>query len=126
MLSRGGASCNDRRGRDERRDADVARRVMRALVLDAGSPAGVETVQALGRAGIEVDAADTLTTSLAFRSRYPRQRLRQPSPARPFEFLAWLEDLDAAFAYTLIVPSTEGSLLALRRRLAGDPLRAKA
>src|SRR5262249_52500886 len=43
-----------------------------------------------------------------------------------FEFLTWLEDLDAACAYTLVVPSTEGSLLALRRRSADDPLRAKA
>ena len=98
----------------------------RALVLDAGSPAGVETVQSLGRAGVQVDAADTVSTSLAFRSRYPRQRLRQPSPGRPWEFLAWLEEADAARAYTLIVPATEGSLLALRRRGAGDPLRRKA
>ena len=100
--------------------------MMRTLVLDAGSPAGVETVQALGRGGMEVDAADTLATSLAFRSRYPRQRLRQPSPARTSEFLAWLEDLDAARGYTLIVPATEASLLALRRRPAGDALRTKA
>ena len=99
---------------------------MRALVLDAGSAAGVETVQALGRAGIEVDAADVPAASLAFRSRYPRRRFRQPSPARTEEFLAWLEGLDAAHGYTLIVPSTEASLLALRQRPAEGLLRTKA
>src|SRR5262245_11621009 len=100
--------------------------MMRALVLDAGSSAGVETVQALGRARIAVDAADVLPTALAFRSRYPRRRLQQPSPARATEFLAWLDAMDAAHGYTLIVPSTEGSLVALRQRPADDPLRAKA
>jgi protein-tyrosine-phosphatase/predicted ATP-grasp superfamily ATP-dependent carboligase len=99
---------------------------MRALVLDAGSPAGVETIQALGRAGVEVDAADTTPTSLAFRSRYPLRRLREPSPARQTEFLEWLEELDATRGYTLVVPATEGSLLAIRRLPAWDPLRTKA
>jgi protein-tyrosine-phosphatase/predicted ATP-grasp superfamily ATP-dependent carboligase len=105
---------------------DRKRRAMRALVLDAGSPAGVETVQALGRAGLWVDATDTQPSSLAFRSRYPTHRLVQPTPARPWEFLEWLAELDEAHGYTLIVPATEGPLFALRRLPARDPLRKKA
>lgn len=98
----------------------------RALVLDAQSSAGIETVQALGRAGVAVDVASESSECLAFRSRYATARLAQPGAEDIAPFVAWLREQDARRQYTLIVCSTENSLLALDSLAADDPLRIKA
>jgi protein-tyrosine-phosphatase/predicted ATP-grasp superfamily ATP-dependent carboligase len=106
--------------------ADVKPRTGRALVLDGHSSAAVESVQSLGRAGIEVDVACESGDCLAFRSRYPRQRLTQPEAAEHGRYIAWLRDLDSREGYSLIVASTENSLVALNTLAASDPSRGKA
>lgn len=96
-----------------------------ALVLDGHSNAAVETLQSLGRAGIAVDVAAT-RECLAFRSRYCRQRLRQPSVSEPEVFSNWLQTAVAANSYRLIVPSTETSLRGLMYLPEADTVRHKA
>jgi protein-tyrosine-phosphatase/predicted ATP-grasp superfamily ATP-dependent carboligase len=98
----------------------------RVLVLDGHSAAALATVQSLGRAKVAIDLASEDSGCLAFRSRYPRRRLAQPSTVPELEFLGWLRDLDAREGYDLVVPSTELSLLALRHLSPHDPLRARA
>ena len=97
----------------------------RALVLDAHSAAGLETVQVLGRHGIPVDVADA-GTCLAFHSRYARRKLTYPVDAGPVDLIAWLRALSEHEAYRLIVPSTEQSLRILQLADDDDPLRRKA
>jgi hypothetical protein len=65
MTSRGGSIA-------QRHEAGMSR----ALVLDADSDAGIEVVQSLGRAGVEVDARAP-EECLAFRSRYVKGKYRQ-------------------------------------------------
>ena len=94
------------------------------LVLDGHSRAALETMQSLGRAGMQVDLAAETTDCLAMHSRYAAKKLRQPSQVA--EFHAWLRAEDAKRNYALIVPATEASLLALRQLDEKDPLRRKA
>ena len=94
------------------------------LVLDGHSRAALETMQSLGRAGMQVDLAAETESCLAMHSRYAATKLRQPSQAA--EFHAWLREQDATRNYALIVPATEASLLALRQLDEKDPLRRKA
>jgi predicted ATP-grasp superfamily ATP-dependent carboligase len=103
-----------------------AANAQRALVLDGHSRAAVETLQALGRAGAVVDVSAETDDVLAFRSRYARQRFRQPAAALPETFLDWLQDLDGQNGYTLVVPATEAALIALNALPDGHRLRAKA
>jgi protein-tyrosine-phosphatase/predicted ATP-grasp superfamily ATP-dependent carboligase len=96
-----------------------------ALVLDGHSRAAIETLQALGRHGVEVDvAADR--ECIAFNSRYARQRLTQPPAHSPHLLAAWIAKQDAIWNYRLIVASTEFSLQAFRTIPNEDPVRAKA
>jgi len=100
---------------------------VRAFVLDGHSRAALEAVQALGRAGIVVDVAAEKAQRLAFRSKYPRRRLQQPSSLDAAVFLDWLRARDAEDGpYDLLVPATEVALVALNALPEGDALRAKA
>lgn len=100
--------------------------VMRALVLDGHSRAALETMQSLGRAGVQVDIAAEGADCLAFHSRYAVNKLRQPSQNCLSDFHAWLREQDQKRNYTLIVPATEASLLGIRSLAEDDPLRRKA
>ncbi len=98
---------------------------MSILVLDGHSRAALETLQSLGRAGIEVDVAAESLECLAMRSRYAAKRLLQPSqPAGAFQ--QWLREQDRTQEYELIVPATEASLRELRTLDEDDPIRRKA
>lgn len=97
---------------------------MTVLVLDGHSRAALETLQSLGRAGVQVDLAAEAQDCLAMHSRYVSRKLQQPSRGQAFE--AWLREQDRLRDYTLIVPATEASLLALRKLGENDPLRRKA
>ncbi len=98
---------------------------MPVLVLDGHSRAALETLQSLGRAGIEVDIAAESLDCLAMYSRYATNQLLQPSQANG-AFQAWLRDQDRVRGYELIVPATEASLRGLRVLDEEDPLRRKA
>jgi protein-tyrosine-phosphatase/predicted ATP-grasp superfamily ATP-dependent carboligase len=98
----------------------------RVLVLDGHSRAAVETVQALGRAGIVVDVCSERSESLAFQSRYARRCFHQPSSVDVEEFTVWLRLMDEEGDYALIVPSTETSLIGLNSLPETNPLRVKA
>lgn len=97
---------------------------MTVLVLDGHSRAALETLQSLGRAGLQVDLAAEAKDCLAMRSRYVARKLQQPSQTGDFH--AWLRAEDNQRNYALIVPATEASLLMLQRLDENDPLRCKA
>src|SRR5690349_18325917 len=100
--------------------------VPRVLVLDAHSRAAVETVQSLGREGVIVDAASDDATALAMYSRYVRHSAHAPRPSDPDTYLAWVRSVERVNRYSLIVCSTEASLIAFRTLRECDPLREKA
>jgi protein-tyrosine-phosphatase/predicted ATP-grasp superfamily ATP-dependent carboligase len=99
---------------------------MTVLVLDGHSRAALETLQSLGRAGVQVDIAAEGADCLAFHSRYAANKLRQPPQDRIADFHAWLREQDRHRNYDLIVTATEASLLGLRALAEDDPLRRKA
>ena len=99
---------------------------MTVLVLDGHSRAALETLQSLGRAGVQVDLAAENKDCLAMYSRYVTRRLQQPSQTHTGDFHAWLRAQDKQRNYALIVPATEASLLGLRLLEENDPLRSKA
>ena len=99
---------------------------LRVLVLDGHSRAALETLQSLGRAGLQVDLAAEARDCLAVHSRYVARKLRQPPQEPAADFHAWLRAQDAKRNYALIVPATETSLLGLRQLSEDDPLRGKA
>ncbi|HET9283379.1 MAG TPA: ATP-grasp domain-containing protein [Candidatus Angelobacter sp.] len=99
---------------------------MRALILDGHSRAALETLQSLGRTGVQVDIAAEGADCLAFHSRYTVNKLRQPSQSCLSDFHTWLREHDQKCNYELIVPATEASLLGLRALAEDDPLRRKA
>jgi protein-tyrosine-phosphatase/predicted ATP-grasp superfamily ATP-dependent carboligase len=96
------------------------------LVLDGHSRAALETLQSLGRAGVQVELAAETQDCLAMHSRYISRKLQQPSQERAADFRAWLRELDRLRNYALIVSATETSLLGLRQLDENDPLRRKA
>src|SRR5262249_28401934 len=99
---------------------------MTALVLDGHSRAALESLQSLGRAGVEGDIAAESQDCLAMHSRYAARKLQQPLQNRGSEFLDWLREQDKERNYQLIVAATEASLLGLRQLDENDPLRCKA
>jgi len=99
---------------------------MTVLVLDGHSRAALETLQSLGRAGVQVDLAAEGKDCLAMHSGYAAHKLQQPPQKRIADFHAWLRMQDQQRNYALIVPSTEASLLGLRQLDQDDPLRRKA
>ncbi|HEX2329573.1 MAG TPA: ATP-grasp domain-containing protein [Candidatus Angelobacter sp.] len=99
---------------------------MPVLVLDGHSRAALETMQSLGRAGVEVDIAAESDSVLAMHSRYATRRLVQPGSTDKEGFASWLRQQDWMRSYELIVPATEASLLCLRALDEHDPLRVKA
>lgn len=100
--------------------------VLTVLVLDGHSRAALETLQSLGRAGVQVDLAAEAQDCLAMHSRYVSRKLQQPSQERAADFEAWLRKQDRIRSYSLIVAATETSLLGLRQLDENDPLRRKA
>jgi protein-tyrosine-phosphatase/predicted ATP-grasp superfamily ATP-dependent carboligase len=96
------------------------------LVLDGHSRAALETLQSLGRAGMQVDLAAEVPDCLAMHSRYVSRKLQQPCQKQAADFQAWLREQDKLHNYTLLVPATETSLLGLRQLDEYDPLRRKA
>ena len=96
------------------------------LVLDADSRAGLACVQSLGAAGAKVHAGLRKTGALTERSRWCHASHLQPSYEPAEQALAWLLELDVAYAYALVVPATEGSLRWLRMLPESHPLRQKA
>src|SRR5215467_16354135 len=99
---------------------------MTVLVLDGHSRAALETLQSLGRAGVQIDLAAEGKDCLARHSRYAARKLQQPPQKNIADFHAWLRMQDQQRNYALIVPSTEASLLGLRQLDQDDPLRRKA
>ena len=99
---------------------------MTVLILDGHSRAALETLQSLGRAGLQVDIAAESADCLAFHSRYAAKKLRQPAQDPLADFHAWLRTQDRQRNYELIVPATEASLLGIRALAEDDPLRRKA
>ena len=89
---------------------------MTVLVLDGHSRAALETLQSLGRAGVQVDVAAEGKDCLAMHSRYAVRTLQQPSQEKVGDFHAWLRAQDQKRNYALIVPATEASLLGLDRK----------
>jgi protein-tyrosine-phosphatase/predicted ATP-grasp superfamily ATP-dependent carboligase len=86
----------------------------------------VEVAQSLGREGCQVDAASEHPYALGLRSRRAQNAMRAPQPADTAAFLDWLRQVDNNEKYSLIVCSTEASLLAVRTLKESDPLRLKA
>lgn len=99
---------------------------MTVLVLDGHSRAALETLQSLGRAGMQVDLAAEAPDCLAMHSRYVSLKLQQPSQEREAGFQAWLRKQDRIRGYSLIVAATETSLLGLCQLNENDHLRRKA
>jgi hypothetical protein len=99
---------------------------MPVLVLDGHSRAAIETVQSLGRAGLELDVAAESLDCVAMHSRYAGMKLLQLRSLPPAGFHQWLRSLDAERKYELIVPTTETSLLPLRLLAESDSLRRRA
>lgn len=97
----------------------------RALILDGHSRAAVETLQALGKYGVEVDVAAEWDC-IAFHSKYARRKLMQPSAHLPQRLAEWIGAQDAQQEYRLIVPSTEYSLRAFQTLPGDDSVRIKA
>jgi protein-tyrosine-phosphatase len=97
---------------------------LRVLVLDGHSRAATETVQSLGRRGAIVRVAAAQRGAPALRSRWARERRRQP-PDGP-ALTAWIGREVVAFDPALVVPATEASLLALRALAPGHAARRRA
>lgn len=98
---------------------------MPILVLDGYCNAAVETLQSLGRKGLEVDVSAESADCLAFHSRHVARKLRQP-PAGSEDFNVWLREQFALRQYDLIVPATEASLLGIRPLDPTDPIRLRS
>jgi protein-tyrosine-phosphatase/predicted ATP-grasp superfamily ATP-dependent carboligase len=97
----------------------------RALILDGHSRAAVETLQALGKYGVEVDVAAEWDCT-AFYSKYARGKLIQPPGHLPQRLAEWIGAQDAKREYRLIVASTESSLQAFRTLPGDNVVRRKA
>ena len=103
-----------------------ARSAPAVLVLDADSRAGLACVQSLGSAGATVHAGlrsdDTGTRHSRWCHKAHAQPEFEPIPAA----LGWLQTINEAHDFQLIVASTEGSLRWLRALPPQHPLRGKA
>ncbi len=99
---------------------------MPTLILDAHCPAALEAVQSLGRAGAIIDIASEKADYLARRSRYVRRPYQQPPGPHADAFLQWLQQLDSANRYRLLIPATETSLAAINEVPDSHGLRKKA
>ena len=95
----------------------------RILVLDGWSRAAVETVQSLGKRGLEVHVAARADCP-ALHSRWAARTLAQPATPSSQRFTDWLRALP--HDYSLIVPSTGYSLHHLASLPESDALRALA
>jgi protein-tyrosine-phosphatase/predicted ATP-grasp superfamily ATP-dependent carboligase len=82
---------------------------MKALILDADSTAGLETIQSLGRNGCIVDTVDLRPEHSRHRSRFIRRQIELASTEDGA--IRELVDLFRTENYDLVVPTTEVSLL---------------
>jgi protein-tyrosine-phosphatase/predicted ATP-grasp superfamily ATP-dependent carboligase len=98
---------------------------MSVLVLDGQSRAAVESLQALGRAGVEVHVAAERADCASFHSRYARGKYLYSSYG-PDQLLSWVRQVDLQCNFELVIPSTESSLVAFKNLHESDPLRLKA
>lgn len=96
------------------------------LVLDADSRAGLATVQSLGRRRAAVHVGVRAGGSLTAHSRWCAHIHRQPAAESVADAHAWMRDLHARHHFSLVVATTEASLLWLRALPAEDPLRKLA
>ena len=98
----------------------------KALLLDGHSRAAPEVVLSLGRAGVDVHVAAHADDALALRARNAVRFIAQPARAERGAFAAWLRELDAREHYTLIVPSSDESLLGVAELAESDDIRRRA
>jgi predicted ATP-grasp superfamily ATP-dependent carboligase len=95
----------------------------RVLVTDAGRGSAISVIRSLGRAGMEVIAADTTARSAGFRSRFATRTLVYPEPsAAPEQVVELLLGEARAGRVDLIIPVSDDVLLPLsaaRERFAG-------
>jgi predicted ATP-grasp superfamily ATP-dependent carboligase len=79
-----------------------------AVVLDGNQRSALTTVRSLGRHGIDVRVAEARAGSLAAASRFCKGTLVYPDPAAsPEHFTTWLEELNARFPSTVLLPMTD-------------------
>jgi len=88
-------------------DTSIMRR--KALVLDADSAAGLETIQSLGSSGCVVDTVDLRPEYSRHRSRFIRRQIKLAGTED--EARRELVDLFRTERYDLVVPTTEVALL---------------
>ena len=96
------------------------------LLLDADSRVGTACLQSLGPAGHRVHIAVRRLAAPAESSRWCHRVHVQPAAEPVDTGVAWLVELDARFAFTLVVPTTEASLRWLRALPEDHPVRRKA
>src|SRR5919201_817829 len=88
----------------------------RVLVTDAGRGSAIAVIRSLGRAGLEVIAADHGLRSAGFRSRYVGERLVYPDPALgPDAVVELLHEVAVEKDVDLIIPVSDELLLPLAR-----------
>lgn len=98
------------------------------MILDADSRAGLAAVQSLGKlvSSLHVGIRDSGKDSPTLHSRWCKNLHRQPPAESIVEAHSWLRQLDACHNFSLIVPTTEASLLWFRQLPVHDPLRERA
>ena len=96
------------------------------LLLDADGRVGIACLQSLGRQGHRVHLGVRRLGSAIECSRWAGRVHVQPAGEPVGAGAAWLTELDARFAFTLIVPTTETSLRWLRALPEDHPVRRKA
>lgn len=94
----------------------------KVLILDGHSKAAAASILALPRSAT-LHVAATAEDAIGFTSRRVARKLQQPHT--PAALRAWLEELDAAEHYQLVIPSTEASLLAVKAQDLAPDLRTR-
>jgi predicted ATP-grasp superfamily ATP-dependent carboligase len=86
----------------------------RVLVTDAGRGSAIAVIRSLGRAGMEVVAADSTAQSAGFRSRFATQTLVYPDPLEaPEQVVELLLEQARTQGLDLIIPVSDEVLLPL-------------
>ena len=94
------------------------------LVLDGGQRSALAVVRSLGRRGIQVHVADTVSPCLAGVSRYAHSQWHHPDPqSSPAQFVTWVHDISRRLRIDLVFPATDVTtmLLAPHRETPGAP-----
>lgn len=79
------------------------------LVLDANQRSALAVTRSLGRSGqYSVYTADSIEIALAGASRFSQRYFRYPDPIHyPREFVSWMRNILAEYAFELVMPTTE-------------------